>query len=1319
VATRIFRRRPRLAPPAAPAGEIHLEPPPELPRLAPPNLLTGLLPGVMILTSVGFIAIGGLNPASLMMGGMMVMSTAGMMGSGMGNRRGARKVQMNTDRTDYLAYLDQTRAEIGRTRAQQRSGLVWTHPDPSSLWSVPGGRRMWERRPADADFSEVRMGTGVQRLARRLVPPQTGPIEEVDPIGALALRRLVMTHALVDGLPLAVKLRSFPAVAVGGDPERARSLVRSMLAQLAAFHGPDHVLIAAAVDPAGRGRWDWLKWLPHAQHPTLADGLGSVRMVASSVAEIETWLGPMLATRPRFSRTAAPTPDEPLIVIVVDGGAVSLDEQVLTESGVQGVVLIDLANSLGRSMTRRALRLVAEEGRVGAIGREAVEWLGRADELTVGEADALARRLAPWRISEAHAADDEPLTGSAELVDLLGVGSPAAVQADRVWRPRALPDRLRVPIGVGEQGEPVELDIKEAAQGGMGPHGLVIGATGSGKSELLRTLVLGLALTHSPSALNLVLVDFKGGATFLGLQDLPHVAAVITNLQDDLTLVDRMYDALSGEMNRRQELLKSAGNFANVKDYERAREQGAPLDPLPSLLIVCDEFSEMLSQKPEFAELFVAIGRLGRSLSMHLLLASQRLEEGRLRGLDSHLSYRIGLKTFSAAESRTVLGVPDAYELPSIPGSGYLKYDTTTLVRFKAAYVSGPYEGDATGGEGGPVTGLLRPVSFVSGRVELTEPTPDPDARPEPAPSEANRATVLDLVVERLRGQGQPAHEVWLPPLKESPTFDALFPPLAVVPGRGLCPDGWAGLGTLRFPVGIVDLPFEQRRDLLFLDLSGAAGHGAVVGGPQSGKSTALRDIVTALALTHTPAEVQVYGVDLGGGSLSAVEALPHVGGIATRSNPDRVSRVVAEVGAVLTEREEYFRRNGIESMAAYRQLRREGRGAGGDAGRFGDVFLVIDGWGAFRQEFEDLEQRVTALAAQGLSFGVHVLISANRWAEIRAALKDMIGTRLELRLGDPADSEVDRGLARAVPVAAPGRGLTGYKRHFLMALPRIDGDPQAATLSAGFLDLVQHVGAGWDGPPAPPVRMLPEVLPYADLVDGLALPAGAAGIPIGLSEEALAPVLLDLDADPHFIYFADGEAGKTNFLKVLAAGLMRQHPSSDVRILLADYRRTMLGFVPQEYLAGYAAASSQLDALLADVRPILQGRLPGPDVTAEQLQARNWWSGPELYVLVDDYDLVAAPAGNPLAVLLDFLPQAKDVGLHLVICRRSGGAARALYEPVIQRLRDLGSPGLVGSGNRDEGALLGTAKPAALPPGRGFLVGRRYGTQLVQIARY
>ena len=186
-----------------------------------------------------------------------------------------------------------------------------------------------------------------------------------------------------------------------------------------------------------------------------------------------------------------------------------------------------------------------------------------------------------------------------------------------------------------------------------------IGATGSGKSELLRTLVIGLAATHSSEVLNFVLVDFKGGATFLDMDRLPHTSAVITNLADELPLVDRMQDALNGELIRRQELLRESGH-ASLFDYEKARAAGAPTcSPLPTLLVVVDEFSELLAGKPEFVDLFVTIGRLGRSLGVHLLLASQRLDEGRIHRVEGHLSYRIALRTFSSMESRAVIGVAE------------------------------------------------------------------------------------------------------------------------------------------------------------------------------------------------------------------------------------------------------------------------------------------------------------------------------------------------------------------------------------------------------------------------------------------------------------------------------------------------------------------------------------------------------------------------------------------------------------------------------------------------------------------------------------
>ncbi len=1318
--TQLFRRTARMPAPLMPGGEVHLEPPPEVPRVIPGSVLVKLLPVVMILASAGFIVVMGPgNPTAWLFGGMFAMSTVGLLASG-GRGGAARKAELDEDRKDYLRYLGQMREKARQAAAAQRTALEWTHPDPQALWSLGGSRRMWERRPADPDFLAVRVGRGSQRLATRLTAPQTGPVDDLEPIAALALRRFVTAHGVVGGLPTAVSLRSFAAVSLRGERGVARALARAMVAQMVTFHSPDDLLVAVIASGRARDEWEWVKWLPHAQHPTLTDGIGSLRMVTGSLARVERWLDPELRDRGRFARNTPPQPEAPQVVVVIDEGEVSGEERIVLEEGLVGVTLLDLSDSLGTVPARRGLRLVTDGGRLGAHGAGDVEWFAAPDGLSVAEAAALARRLAPFRTSGCDGAsgEEEPLLSNPRILEMLGIeGDPTTFDVAQAWRPRPVRDRLRVPFGVGEQGQLVELDIKEAAQEGTGPHGLCVGATGSGKSELLRTLVLGMVITHPPSVLNLVLVDFKGGATFHGLGAAPHVAAVITNLADDLTLVDRMRDALAGEMNRRQELLKAAGNLANVKAYERARQNGADLDPLPALFIVVDEFSELLVRKPDLAELFAAIGRLGRSLQMHLLLASQRLEEGRLRGLESHLSYRIGLKTFSASDSRVAIGVPDAYELPPIPGSGYLKLDTTSMVRFKAGYVSGPYRAAAAGpvGTAAPVTRGRRPLLFVPDVVERpkepekpVEPTP---SGPEPGREEAPVPSVLDVIVGRLAGQGPPAHEVWLPPLSDPPSLGALLPPLSETEDRGLRPVGFTANGRLTVPVGIVDKPFDQRRDLLWADFSGAAGHAAVVGGPQAGKSTLLRSLVMSTALTHTPAETQFYCLDFGGGTLASLEKLPHVGAVASRMEPDLVRRTVAEITSLVGEREQRFRRLGVDSIAEFRDRRRRGE-VEGDA--FGDVFLVIDGWLTFRQEFDLLEPAVTNLATQGLSYGVHVVITATRWAELRPALKDLLGTRFELRLGDPSESDVDRRAAANVPPARPGRGITREGLHFLTALPRVDA--ASGLQDAGTAEAVAEIAGAWHGRYAPQVRLLPAMLPYAELPGPAQQPAPHL-IPLGVDEERLAPVYLDFAAESHFMCFADGESGKTNLLRTIVTGVVSRFTPDAARVVLVDYRRTMLGFVSTDHLIGYAATAQSLRQVMSDVQGSLSRRMPGPDVTQEQLKQRSWWSGPEVYVVVDDYDLVATQSGNPLTALLEFLPQAKDVGLHLIVARRSGGASRALFEPVLARLRELSTPGIVMSGNKDEGVLLGTVKPAVLPPGRGRVVGRKLGQQLVQVA--
>ncbi|HEY3504368.1 MAG TPA: type VII secretion protein EccCb [Actinocatenispora sp.] len=865
-----------------------------------------------------------------------------------------------------------------------------------------------------------------------------------------------------------------------------------------------------------------------------------------------------------------------------------------------------------------------------------------------------------------------PLSVSVDLLELMRLDEPGRLDPLALWSDQSPDEELRIPIGPGADGRPVLLDLKESARGGVGPHGLITGATGSGKSELLRTIVLALALRHSSERVNMVLIDFKGGATFNPLGSLPHTSAVITNLADEVVLVDRMTDALTGEIVRRQEFLRRAGVPAQA-DYQRVRQQNPSLPPLPSLVVICDEFAELLAVRPDFIDMFVQIGRLGRSLGVHLLLASQRLEEGRLRGLETHLSYRIALRTFSAMESRAALGVPDAYELPNAPGHGYLKTDGSTMTRFRAATCSN-----------------IRPAAVAG----------------EPGRS------VLELAAERMAGRGPAAHQVWIPPLSEPWPLSALLPTLAADPRRGLCPVGWQGLGALTVPVGVLDKPFEQRRDLMWADLSGAAGHVAVVGGPQSGKSTLLRTLIAGLALTHTPREAQFFCLDFGGGSLSALAGLPHVSGVAGRLEPDAVRRTVAEVRTILDEREALFVEQGIGSMSRYRSRRRAGE-FGGDP--FGDVFLVVDGWGSVRDTFEEHAAAITDLAARGLGYGVHVVVSASRWSELRLSIRDLLGTRFELRLGDPADSEVDRRTAANVPAGSPGRGLSAERMHFLTAIPRIDGRNTPEDLTDGVAHLVDAVRGAWPGASAPPVRLLPAQVGAAEVL--ARRPAAPGGVVLGLGEQQLEPVAVDLLADPHLYAIGDVESGKTNLLRLIATQLVATHTPSEARLIIVDYRRALLDVVSGDHLIGYAPSATSAQTMMRDVAGVMAKRLPRADLSPDQLRNRTWWSGPDLYVLVDDYDVVVSSATSPLAELRPFLAQARDVGLHLILTHRSGGASRAMYEPVIQALRELSSPTLLLSSSREEGVLAGGVRARPYPPGRGMLVRRKEGNELIQVA--
>ncbi|GAA2564428.1 type VII secretion protein EccC [Winogradskya consettensis] len=1310
MSTVIVKRPPRAEGPEEPAGEVELQEPPVMAEPAPMDMRSFLTVVPMGLGMGGMIMMyGAFNRSSVayLSGGLMA---AGMLVMGVvqiGRAAGERKRKMRSERRDYLRYLAQLRGKAREAAGRQRQAVLWHNPDPRTLWTFVDGNRLWERRPAHDDFGRVRIGLGRHSSAVRYVPPSTKPVEDLEPLSSISLRRFTEAYRTVPGVPTAISLRSFTSVEFAGLAGPATALARAVVAQLVTLHAPDELRVAVLTGDTAGDEWEWVKWLPHNAHPAQGDAAGPLRLFARDHDELLTLLGTEFTDRGDHDRAARPSAGEPFVVVVADRVEIP-DSSRLLGAGLHNTVLLDITGRLpgGPKVLRLSMAQDHIEFPVG-------DHTGRAtrDDLSVREAETLARLLAPRRTSGNLEIVDDSLESDFELTSLLGIRDAYAFDVNALWRPRQTQRaRLSVPIGVTDNGEVVELDLKESAQGGMGPHGLLIGATGSGKSELLRTLVCALAVTHSSEILNLVLVDFKGGATFIGMEKLPHTSAVITNLADELPLVDRMQDALNGEMTRRQELLRASG-YASLFDYEKARGAGAPLAPFPVLLLIVDEFSELLSSKAEFMDLFVSIGRLGRSLGVHLLLASQRLDEGRINRVEGHLSYRIGLRTFSSMESRAVIGTGAAYELPSEPGNGYLKLDISNLVRFKSAYVSGPYQRPAGHRPDSGATGVgVEVVPFGVARLpepEPAEPIEVPESVDGPAPEPA-QARLMEVLIDRLAGAGPPARQVWLPPLSAPSGLDELLPSVVPHPQLGMTVDNATLRGRLRVPVGIVDRPYDQVRELLRADLSGADGHVGIAGAPQSGKSTLLRTLVLALALTHTPEQVQFYGLDFGGGGISALAGLPHVGSISSRMERDRVVRTVEELRQLLERREMLFAEHGFDSIGAYLGARARGE----ITDLYGHVFLLIDGWFTMKSDFGELETRVNELASRGLSFGVHVVVTATRWSEIRTWLRDLLGTKFELRLGDTMESEVGSRKAALVP-NRPGRGMTGAGLHFLAGLPRLDGRTGTDDLGEATRALIDEIRTFWSGPAAPPVRLLPTHLPAADL------PAARDGFQVclGHDEQRLSPVWHDFLTSPHLFVMGDNETGKTNVLRLVLKAITDRYAPGEVKVVVGDSRRDLDAVIPARYRAGYAITADDMHKLAQQAAISMNPRLPGQEVGADQLRRRDWWTGPELFVVVDDYELLGKGgmgAGSVLEPLLPLLAQGAHIGLHLVIARSTSGSMRAMMDPVLRRIWELGNPGLLLSYPKEEGRFLGEAAPRKLPPGRAQLVTRR-SVKLIQ----
>ncbi|MFD2763489.1 FtsK/SpoIIIE domain-containing protein [Micromonospora eburnea] len=1160
-------------------------------------------------------------------------------------RSGRRDFTAASER--YTAELAALTEQAAQAYAQLHAARLAAAPNPADLTAraLRHAPDLWERRAADDDFLTVRVGTA--DLPSRLTLRPESDREPDERAGAL-----IRTYALDRAAPVDADLRTVGVLGVAGSERDA--LLRWLILQYAILTSPRELAIVVL---GSSEEWAWTRWLPHTE--TMTAGLPGVRTVAFDPEDARAVLQMVddLVQQRRITleRRGDPGAWPPNVLLVVAGDAGvprSALSRVLADGpqvGVYAVAAAPTAETLPGEC-----RAIVRTG-PGHETSVTVTLTGRTigDIVVDGVAPQLAadvaRRLAPVLDSSAAAVTGD-LPRQVLLLDLLGLPEPDGPSVAHRWSTLG-DDGLGAPIGHGPRGR-FTIDLRRD-----GPHGLTAGTTGAGKSELLQSMIGSLAATYPASRLTFVLVDYKGGAAFKDCVGLPHTVGFFTDL--DAHLARRALISLNAELRRREEILREHG-AKDLIELEQRHPRHAPAN----LLIVIDEFAFLKKELPEFVAGVVDIAQRGRSLGVHLMLATQRPAGVIDDNIRANTNLRIALRVADEGDSNDVLDRPDAARIPkSLPGRGYVRVGHSDISLVQSAYANAR---TSVGGQAAPTLVTLAPPG--SGLRE------QPAARSADAAGD-DRPTDLQRLVAAVRA----AHRTAGVPDQPRPWLDALAGhyDTAAIAGDAAGPadDG------LAVALGVADLPHRQAQQPWLVDLT-ELGHLLVYGTAGSGKTQALRTLAAGLSRLD-PADVHIYGVDFASGGLRPLTALPQCGGVVGVDEPERVDRLFTMLDGVIAERKRLLGTTGSSSVAEHRRKTGE---------RLPFHVVLLDGYAAFHHAYLNVDrgELVDTLARQiadGRSAGVVFVITADRRNAIPSTLSGAISARLVLRMAD-AEEYAALGLPMSVAQTElpPGRGFfDGDEVQIAVLGADPSGSAQAAALAA--LGSTTH-------PTRPPaVTVLPDSVPLAEVEPGpLRVPVGVSGVTRRVAD-------VDLDDVPVLAVFGPDRSGRSTALSTVCHGLQGRLPGLEAYLLAP--RRTPLLRMPG--WAETAVGLDACDALAGQLQELVRERVTAP--------------GTPWLVVIDDGEEMADSLGA--SAMSTLVRRGRDAGLVLV----AAADVHAVHRSFGGWLTDLrkAKHGLLLRPEVDvDGELFGLRLPQRasrrFPPGRAYLV-RRGDVDYVQVS--
>jgi S-DNA-T family DNA segregation ATPase FtsK/SpoIIIE len=1034
-----------------------------------------------------------------------------MLGSNYLSDRRASAQTAKQERAEYVAQLAKAHEDLRLGLLAETERRRVESPDAVQLLltaTLPS-RRLWERRRHDDDSLTVRVGTADQ-------PSRLDVFE-----GSLS-GDATAEHRTVYGVPATLSLRDAGVLGVAGPTADVHGIARWLVLQLGVLQAPRD-LSMTLLAPKTEQSWEWFRWLPHARFGDIDGPVASVGNDTETVTGRVNELVAMLKVRRDAARgQRLDRMHFPAHLLIVDGArglrSVPGLAQLLQDGPGLGIfaICLETTERLLPEECSASLVLTEEDPAHLVVKRSLFDTLHGVlgEQVSATYATTVARAIAAIR-DVSHDEDETTLPDSSRLLDVVGLEPPTEDAVRAHWQLNG--KTTRMPLGIGNDGT-FALDLRTD-----GPHGLIAGTTGSGKSELLQTIVASLALANRPDSMNFVLVDYKGGSAFKDCVVLPHTVGMVTDL--DAHLVERALTSLGAELKRREHQL---AQFAvkDLEDYDdlAARTPGMP--PMPRLLIVIDEFASMARELPDFVTGLVNVAQRGRSLGIHLLLATQRPSGVVSAEIRANTNLRISLRVTDAADSIDVLEASDAARLPkSAPGRGYARLGAGALIPFQAGRVGGRRPGTKS-------THVVPPYVAELGWGQLGYAAPQ---QPVARVADDVEVTDLSVVVAAIRAaaiaEGM-AHQrtPWLPALPD----DLL---LASVPTE-------AADGGVLAPIvyGVEDLPAVQVQRPAVLNLR-TDGHLLAVGAPRSGRSQVLRSIAVSAALAASCADLHLYGIDCGNGALLPLAELPHCGAIASRTQIDRVSRLLTRLAAELE------RRQGLLADSGYADISEQRRAAAPDE-RLPHLMLLLDRWEGFLPTLGELDNgRLTdiilGILREGASAGVHAVLTGDRSLAV-GRISSLTESKIAFRLADRGDYTMVGINYRALPDEIQAGRAFRAETAIELQVALLSDDPSGQGQAAAIAEAAGRTAARDAEVPRSrrPFRVdvLPARVSFEDawklrVPEQTSLPMYAM---VGVAGDELTACGADLAKNPAFVLAGPARSGRSSSLVSMSLSLLR-----------------------------------------------------------------------------------------------------------------------------------------------------------------------------------